>query len=370
MLNVAKRLARVSEDFYHKSSNNFLKHDFPFQIEKSMWNYVDDIEPAQLVPFIMNNAAQATNSVFKTDARQLAVNMLAYEIDYTYKEPFYIELVDNAQEFAKHNVLVHKDKKLIGHPDKRLLYYDSMWDICKLYFTEYDRITNPHDRLWTEYTTKDIYNVPEIKKSGEKKFFSMAYVHSLMHPRNRFRAALTEQLYEFADEGYLGTENSRIMPNNPSQNIIDRMNNKSAGFWYPAADEYYQNTYLSIYVETITNSMHEVRCVTEKTFEPLIKGNFILPFGYRGMIQDIKEYGFIMPNWINYHYDTIADDEMRFQYFLYEVDAALGKSKEHLHELYLSDKHILEHNRKIFYDRPYDGFYNKLKSRYDLLVNS
>lgn len=370
MLRVAKRLARVSEKSYHDSSGNFTKHDFPFQIEKSKWDFIDDVVSADLVPFIMNNKVQADMSVFNTTERQLGLNMLAYEIDYTFKEEFYIDLVDSCEKFAKHNIIVHKNKGLENHPDQRLVYYDSMWDLAKLYFTQYDTITNPEKRLWTEYSTKDTFGVPEIKKTGEKKFFSMAYVHSLMHPRNRFRAALTELLHEHVDHGYIGSDKNRILPNNPSKNIISRFNDTSAGFWYPANDQCYQDTYLSIVIETVTNSMHSVRCVTEKSFEPLAKGNFILPFGYKGLIKDIESYGFIMPSWINYHYDTISDDELRFQYFIHEVDVTLSKSKEHLHDLYLSDKHILEHNQKIFYTRGYDGLYDKIKSRYDILVNS
>lgn len=369
MLNVWKRLGRVNEHFYQSTSGNFKKHDFPFQIEKSNWKIVDDLNIADIVPYIMNNRVHADQSVISTGNNQLAVNMLIYEIDHTYSEQFFMEIVESCSKFAKHNVLVHKNRNLKDHSDTRLLYYDSLWDHAKLYFTDFDNIDEPENKIWTEYATKDIYNVPVIEKTGKKKFFSMAYVHSLRHPRNRYRAALSEVLNEYADDGYIGVEGNRILPNNPPKMIIERLKDSNAGFWYPAADQYYKDTYLSIYVETITNSMFDVRCVTEKTFDHLAKGNFILPFGYKGLIQDIVDYGFIMPSWINYYYDNIENDEIRFHSFLYEVDMALSKSKETLHELYLKDKHILEHNQKVFFNRDFDGFYNKLKSRYDMLVN-
>ena len=101
--------------------------------------------------------------------------------------------------------------------------------------------------------------------------------------------------------------------------------------------------------------------ITEKTWDPLIKGHFILPYRYSGLISDIREYGFILPDWIDYEYDQILDDTARWQMFAQSVDKLLSKSITELQWLFDKHKPILEHNRDLFFMRPYDTLHDKIK---------
>jgi hypothetical protein len=94
--------------------------------------------------------------------------------------------------------------------------------------------------------------------------------------------------------------------------------------------------------------------VTEKSFDPLIQGNFVLPFGYPGLIKDILSYGFKLPNWIDYSYDSISDDNDRFYVYMESLKKLNDLPFDHLFNMATNDKAILEHNRSIFYSRPYD----------------
>ena len=96
-----------------------------------------------------------------------------------------------------------------------------------------------------------------------------------------------------------------------------------------------------------------VRSVTEKTFDPLIQGNFILPFGYPGLIKDILSYGFKLPNWIDYSYDSILDDDERFDAYMESLKKLNDYSLQQLFDMATADISILEYNRSIFYSRPY-----------------
>lgn len=373
MLSVFKHLDRINNPRYLElqSEKNFEVHNFPFQIEPEMWSFTDKIEDAQLVPFIMNDYRNASDAVIKCKDDQLAVNMLLYEIDYTYDEAFFLRTLDACSQFAKHNVLIHKNKNLKDHPDKRLIYYDSLWDHAKLHYTEFHRVDKPSTRIWTFGCNENTYTLPNIDKVMSKKYLSMSMIYELRHPRNRYRLALRHFLYPFKGQGYVGSEDERLPPNDPSEEMMNRLYDKKlGGIWYPVADRYYNETYVSIYVETVTQKYGNVRCITEKTFDNLVKGNFILPFGYPGLIRDIQDCGFQLPNWIDYYYDNIEDNDQRFDRYLYAVEDICKKSVEELHSLYLRDRHILLANRQLFYDRPFDSLYRKLKQRFDLFVNS
>ena len=60
----------------------------------------------------------------------------------------------------------------------------------------------------------------------------------------------------------------------------------------------------------IQRRAHASTCPTEKTFTPMCKGHFVLPFGTPGTIAHLKsEYGFEFPHWIDYGYDNLPDVE-------------------------------------------------------------
>jgi hypothetical protein len=138
------------------------------------------------------------------------------------------------------------------------------------------------------------------------------------------------------------------------------------GGWYPIANHYYQGTYFSMYCETITGNENlfeetiKYRSITEKTWDPLIKGHFILPFGYMGLVDDIRSYGFKLPDWIDYSYDTLPNTDERFDSYANSAKKLLDLSIDELHELYKKDRDILVHNRELFWTRPYDSLHDKV----------
>lgn len=115
----------------------------------------------------------------------------------------------------------------------------------------------------------------------------------------------------------------------------------------PANNAYYDNSILSIYIETLSYG-DNVKCVTEKTWEPLIKGHFILPFGYSGLIHDLQHnYNMKMPEWIDYSYDSEKNDLVRWTKYLMEIKRVLGYGYRKLFEHKCNDIEILKHNRNM-----------------------
>lgn len=353
--------ATISYDQY--SREVFRKHDLFFQLDKK-WTYVDDIDDADIVPILPRGGPITKQLKMRLRDDQLLLVCHWYIIDDHYDLDYFNRLINDKSHLAKNILIVHKNKYLkdIDHPN--LLYYDSMFNIAKACFIDYEKY-DFSEREWHFYTSASTYQFNKIDKKPYKKFIYPTYVYEpYNHPRIKYRILIRDILDKHLADGYIGSENNRLLPNPPLNDNMLYLLNSNTPQWYPISDEIYNSSYISIVAETITGlnnvdtCFNQVHCVTEKTFEPLAKGNYILPFAYKGMIKDLIDYGFKLPSWIDYSYDNIDDVNERLKHFSNSVDAVLKLNIEELHELYLKDRDILEHNRRIFVDKPYESLYN------------
>jgi hypothetical protein len=130
------------------------------------------------------------------------------------------------------------------------------------------------------------------------------------------------------------------------------LNSKKLGGYMPPHNEYYKNTFVSIYGETIEqgNSI----AVTEKTYDPLIKGHFILPFSTSGFINFLKNKGFKFPEFIDYTYDTIVSDTDRYIAYEKEIDRLLAISINEWKLHWDNNLNLIKHNKQVFEQTAYD----------------
>jgi hypothetical protein len=145
----------------------------------------------------------------------------------------------------------------------------------------------------------------------------------------------------------------------PTRNKL-RLKKKAFKKWYgsrwggynPIHSRYYDDTFISIYAETLEHGSHVV--ITEKTHEPLIKGHFILPFGSRGLIAAVRHLGFRLPDFIDYRYDQVADDARRWECYSAEVKRLMRVPMQRWRELWTSHVELLRHNQRLFHTRDYE----------------
>jgi hypothetical protein len=240
-----------------------------------------------------------------------------------------------------------------------LVYYDMMYARSKIYFTEYENY-DMFGRAWTHHTTKKMYELSEIIKTPRPKHYlapMRTYDNNnsfLNEPRVELRKQLRKILPK--DKGYSNDLANGVVLR--SQEYTDKIqeaftspeNCYGGGTWYPVHNDYYNDSLVSIYVESIALGSN-VTSVTEKTFDPLIKGHFVLPYGYKGLVKDITAYGFILPDWLDYSYDDY-DDDCRWEKYILSVLKYINTPIEEIIEHVQNDMHILHHNRSIFYTRP------------------
>jgi len=130
----------------------------------------------------------------------------------------------------------------------------------------------------------------------------------------------------------------------------------------PIHNYYYKYSTLSIFLESQVlqrSRTDEItpRHVTEKTWFPIIKGHFILPFATPNFVQELQDtYRLKFPDWIDYSYEHELNDANRWSLYIREVKRLLNLGSDNLFELKKKDVEILQHNREVaqnFDGRPY-----------------
>jgi len=256
---------------------------------------------------------------------------------------------------TKKIIIVHTDINQIDRHNA--IYYDHMFDRQKLYCTDYDKGISLPGRVWTYGCSKELYSINPIEKKLFKKFLAPMRIYhwnSTVSPRMMYRKKIKQFLSKQKDS-YITDNNTSaaFLPNAVDETVLINITGERGGIWYPISDIYYNTSLINVYTETLVLTSDGVRLITEKTYDPLIKGNFILPFGYSGLIQDILGYGFKLPTWIDYSYDKIVDDDDRFTAYMESLYKLSECTTKKLFHQAMNDWDILEHNRLVFYSRPY-----------------
>lgn len=341
-----------------------------FYLEKEKWTYVDDIEEADVIPFMFHENYYESYNLKRMRPDQVAIGLSIFHISESLHTSNYNRKINELKKISPYIFMIHKNS-MIKDVDG-FIYYNSMFNMSKLFYTEYEKIGKIIDDGWSEprWTTGTVaenFKLPDLsqKLPSDKVFINPGLMYGGFHePRMRFRRNLNKHLTtNYSDIGFISKPNDILLPEPCTEDIKKFLNNKStknAGFWFPIGNSFYEKTYVSIYVETLTVSAYPTRCITEKSFDPLIKGHFILPFSYTGYIQELKDFGFKFPNFIDYSYDNIKHDEQRFASYLHSVDKIMSL-KNKMHDLFEENIDILNHNRNLIFTRPYDTLHDKIQ---------
>jgi hypothetical protein len=212
----------------------------------------------------------------------------------------------------------------------KIIAWDFMWNRIKAYYTE-----SIPGNLFLHHYMQGKYQLNKLDFTSDR---SKTFL-SLTGREYGYRT----KLYEFV-KNYNGYVSNRSRGITLEQTTIN-------GAFVPVPDKFYLDSYISIYVES--NSLEtDLIHITEKTFEPLLKGHIILPFSNPGTIQRLQNMGFQLPNFVDYSFDTIKDPEKRFQAVTEEFKRLIIQN---LPKLYLKNKNIFIHNQQCINTIKYDN---------------
>jgi hypothetical protein len=336
--------------------------------------YVNDIREADIVFVLLVDLSQSEEQIaYITKAgyseQHIVVLNLFHSVEglgecYTKGS----SIIDMWRQFAPPKKILFLDQNLCASRMNLddVITYDMVFQRHQAYHTEYEKY-DLENRIYTRQASQKMYELDPISKNqSAKHFLAPMRTYEKLYEHEP-RVVLRHRLRQLLDpsKGYISNlaKGEVISPQENSPTIIEAFNHEPSGYgggtWWPAHNSYYNDSIVSVYVETITYG-NTYRCVTEKTFDPLIKGNFILPFGYRGLIEDIREYGFRLPNWIDYSYDDL-NDALRWEAYTDVVKQLLLMDQQVLYSHCINDIDILHHNRNIFYTTPRMSLISKIR---------
>lgn len=358
-------------DYINPLMNSHHSHFLAFDIEFNDWIQTSDLNDCDIIPVLVpySNEDIITQCNFiksKGYKDQMIVGLDLFHADDQVDD---IKRYNNFKDIIKSNltskvVVIHTNKE-----NKSDIFYDFLWNRQKAYFTDYNKF-DLNDRVWTWGSNIKMYGLSRIFKFPDCRIFlcpnRIQYVDNQIAGHHRFHCR--KKLLDFLQDkdGFVSQPAQNIILDPEQDDLKDALLGGRSGTWYPVANNLYNSSFVSIYIETITmtSSMaFKYKTITEKTWDPLIKGHFILPFGYQGLIEDIKSYGFWLPDWIDYSYDNIYDDNQRFESYLHSVDKICKLPKQELLERFNESITFLQSNRLLFWSQPYDNLHTKL-SRY------
>jgi hypothetical protein len=232
--------------------------------------------------------------------------------------------------------------------DPRILFNDFLFNLTKAFYSNYSFTAK---RVWHFKSPKE-YLLPEKENVETRNKIYVAANRTYFDPdypeQRYYRKKLMDLLKsKYRTHGYLGDPADRTVGDLPSNT-----RHRITGGYEPLHNKFYEDSFISIYVESLEYGT--TFAATEKTFDPLIKGHFVLPFGTYRFIDNVKRYyGFQFPDFIDYSYDLIEDDEQRYQAYSAEVERLLAVPLDTWREHWNNYKALRTANQQIFRDRDY-----------------
>lgn len=247
-----------------------------------------------------------------------------------------------------------------------LIYNDFMFNRTKAYYSQFPFSIDTNK--WYSYGQYS-YIAPPLENADKKQkiFVAPNKTHNGNHLNRKqerpYRQKIVSELMSKEHLGYVGNvDNSGKflyphiqMPLCKDITVLETTNDPliyNRWGYSPPHNEYYKNTFISIYGESIEHGSSI--CPTEKTYDPLIKGHFILPFSCAGFVDFLKLKGFMFPDFINYEYDSEIDNDARYTKYLEEIRRLLDLDINAWQTHWNNNLNLLRHNQLIFHETPYD----------------
>lgn len=340
--------------------NDAPSHAMPFAFDQR-WRFTSAPQEADIVPLLHLYGEEFTEQLeyFQTKfSPETRVVLLHVFHDAEDSDP---RRFANYQEFYSNITIL---STAYNSPWEGVLFYDFLWNRTKGlyglgYFDKRPAVKSP----WIRQFDLNIFE----RNLGTKNIITnvlipnRAYYDKFLSPGHRLERRAELHKLEFKN----------TLMSNPDKDIIFVTDNwrstyaaeiKKGGVYAPIANHYYNETFVSAYVESVVRSdSNFVSTITEKTWEPLLKGHFIIPFATPGIVDELARRGFKFPHFIDYTYTREQDDNVRWKGFINQVKKISNLSLDQVNTLYNDNKHIIEYNKILFQTLPYDSLYDKLK---------
>jgi hypothetical protein len=289
----------------------------------------------------------------------------------SFKQTLKFAIFHGGEDFVKHQCN-RRDRYVITNgwdptiDNEHIIFNDFLFNRTKAYYSQYP--FSPKTQLWYYYDNIS-YKAPQLITADSKKKIFVCPGKTYNGER-KYRTRLMSKIKNYNALGYIGNRDDN--PNlflhsqadfpeafcsidkieKETRPIFDSQGQLPPQGYSPPHTEYYKNTFLSIYGETIEYG--NTVMITEKTWDPLIKGHFILPFSCCNFIQRLRLVGIALPAFIDYSYDAEPNDERRWQLYSNEIDRLLAMDLDTWRQHWNDNLDLLLANQRYFHVRDYD----------------
>jgi len=287
----------------------------------------------------------------------LIQNAIAYYPDYNkynFKRLLFLDIRHNSEDQIAHLHQIKANRIIVTNArdstidDPRIMFNDYLFNITKAYYLGYTFSM----RLPWRFDSKSDFVISEPTTPDNKHKIYIAPNRTYFDPRSPKQRFYRGQLMQLLKEKYRSLGHLGNVTDPEIGGLLTNSNVKRPIGFRPPHDQYYQDSFISIYGETVEYGSTFV--VTEKTFSPLIKGHFVLPYSTYKFIENTKKYyGFQFPDFIDYSYDQIEDDEQRYRAYSAEVERLLAIPIDTWRQHWRNNLVLIKANQQIFYTRPY-----------------
>jgi cyclophilin family peptidyl-prolyl cis-trans isomerase len=132
--------------------------------------------------------------------------------------------------------------------------------------------------------------------------------------------------------------------------VVDDLNSAAHNNYAANMTDLYEDSYFNIVLETmieIDNSGGQF--ITEKTFKPIFNNQFFVVVGSQNHLAHLRELGYqSFGRVIDEHYDSIENNQERFESVLKLTKDLSSKSLVELHDIYQQLQPEIQHNHQVF----------------------
>jgi hypothetical protein len=234
--------------------------------------------------------------------------------------------------------------------NEKIIFNDFLFNRTKAYYSQYPFAPGTH--LWYYQDIAAYKSSQLITADSKKKIFVSP--GKTYNGQRKYRTQLVSKLRSYNNLGYLGNcdDNPDLFLSTEMQILHPGLEILPPGGYSPPSNTYYQDSFVSIYGETIEYG--NTIMITEKTWDPLIKGHFVLPFSCCNFIQRLQAVGIRLPAFIDYSYDAEPDADRRWQLYSAEVDRLLNMDLSTWQQHWNDNLDMLLANQRYFHERDYD----------------
>jgi hypothetical protein len=286
-------------------------------------------------------------------ANELWIDINLHNVDFLKSQPKILDGIEQVCFYDFFHVHENGGRFNLDHVQSLAQRFPVTWFTANATATSIDAVNiKKVDYLWNRTKLAMIQGQTGWKHCGDARAYKQLPLNLNRREKkflslNRRMSAYRSKLYN-----YLSTKNNGFLSNVHKGLILKNKYNNVDTVTVPPDSTFFDQSYISIQVESQTSGQQGI-FFTEKTYDHLVQGRLVLNFGTSNFYSTLKNQGWKLFQGIDYSFDTITNDEERFQKFIDSLDNLLNLSLLDLHDLFLLNLPAIEHNHKMLYTKPY-----------------